>query len=300
MHYKYVRYNQPVTLFLYLKDTSTYAGGEPRTGRSPYFYYKVDSNSVTNSDVTVAEVSSSYLPGVYSVTAGSSSGNYPLTNGYNIVGNLYDSAGYRSDPISLFTDATPPKAALPTGIETKIDNIDNFVDTEVASIKTTVEGNSTKLDTIDNFLDTEVAAILEDTGTTLPATLSTISGKVDTVDGVVDSILVDTAALSEPVDCNVTQISGSSTAADQLEKGALTVVTCQVDSSVTPTTETFKSDTGGLSSVDKFYVGRTAIFTSGGLQNQARQILDYTGATKVFTVEPMTTAPANDDYFIIV
>ena len=37
------------------------------------------------------------------------------------------------------------------------------------------------MDTIDNFLDTEVAAILEDTGTTLPATLATIDGIVDDI-----------------------------------------------------------------------------------------------------------------------
>jgi len=41
-------------------------------------------------------------------------------------------------------------------------------------------------------VDSNVDAILVDTGTTLPATLTTIEGKVDTVDTVVDSILVDT------------------------------------------------------------------------------------------------------------
>ena len=171
-------------------------------------------------------------------------------------------------------------------------NITN-VDTTVANTYNVVSANSGKLDTIDNFIDTEVAAILADTGTTL-------NDKIDVIDGIVDAILVDTAALSTPISANVTQISGSSTAADNLEAGALTVVSGQVDSSVTPTVQKFKSDTGALSSVDDFYTGRTAIFTSGGLQNQARQILDYTGATKLFTVEPLTTAPANDDYFIIV
>ena len=43
-----------------------------------------------------------------------------------------------------------------------------------------------------NTVDSNVDAILVDTGTTLPATLTTIEGKVDTVDTVVDSILVDT------------------------------------------------------------------------------------------------------------
>lgn len=44
-------------------------------------------------------------------------------------------------------------------------------------------------------IETDATAILEDTGTSLPATLSTIDGKVDTVDGVVDAILTDTAEI---------------------------------------------------------------------------------------------------------
>lgn len=41
-------------------------------------------------------------------------------------------------------------------------------------------------------IDGNVDAILVDTGTTLPATLSTIEGKIDTVDTNVDAVLVDT------------------------------------------------------------------------------------------------------------
>jgi hypothetical protein len=43
-----------------------------------------------------------------------------------------------------------------------------------------------------NTVDSNVDAILVDTGTTLPATLTTIEGKVDTVDTSVDAILIDT------------------------------------------------------------------------------------------------------------
>lgn len=106
-----------------------------------------------------------------------------------------------------------------TDIPAALTTIDNFLDTEIAAILedtgttlpatlTTIEG---KIDTVDNFLDTEVAAILEDTGTTLPASLTAIQADLDnpdqykadvsalataaalaTVDGIVDSILVDT------------------------------------------------------------------------------------------------------------
>lgn len=93
------------------------------------------------------------------------------------------------------------------GVETKIDTIDGIVDSILVDTGTDIPASIT---TIDNFLDTEIAAILEDTGTTLPATLTTIEGKIDTVDGVADAILVDTgttldAALAV-VDANVDAI----------------------------------------------------------------------------------------------
>ena len=82
-----------------------------------------------------------------------------------------------------------------------------------------------KQDTIDGIVDD----ILVDTGTTLPATLSTIEAKIDTIDGIVDDILVDTGTTipalinglndfdpaSDTVD--VGKISGDATAADNLE-----------------------------------------------------------------------------------
>jgi len=55
-----------------------------------------------------------------------------------------------------------------------------------------------KIDTIDNFLDTEIASILEDTGTTLPGTLTTIAGYLDTeiaaIKAVTDALTAASAA----------------------------------------------------------------------------------------------------------
>jgi hypothetical protein len=90
-----------------------------------------------------------------------------------------------------------------TTLDGKIDTIDGIVDAILVDTGTTLDTDiqsvinnqvviDGKLDAIDNFLDTEVAAILEDTGTTLPASLAAMDGKIDTIDGIVDSILVDT------------------------------------------------------------------------------------------------------------
>ena len=88
-----------------------------------------------------------------------------------------------------------------TTLDGKINTIDGIVDSILVDTGTTLDG---KLDTIDNFLDTEVAAILADTnelqadwvnGGRLDLLVDSIIAKVDVVDGIVDSILVDTAVI---------------------------------------------------------------------------------------------------------
>lgn len=73
--------------------------------------------------------------------------------------------------------------------------------TEMDSAFSTTNG---KIDTVDDFLDTEVAAILADTnelqgdwanGGRLDLLIDSIISKVDVVDGICDSILVDTAEI---------------------------------------------------------------------------------------------------------
>jgi len=81
------------------------------------------------------------------------------------------------------------KSADLQDVEDKVDVIALDTTTEIPASITALSG---KVDTIDNFLDTEIAAILEDTGITLPATLAAIEGKVDTADAVVDLIKAKT------------------------------------------------------------------------------------------------------------
>jgi hypothetical protein len=84
---------------------------------------------------------------------------------------------------------------------TKVDVVDGIVDAILVDTGTTIPATIT---TIDNFLDTEVAAILADTnelqadwvnGGRLDLLIDSIISKVDVVDGIVDSILVDTAEI---------------------------------------------------------------------------------------------------------
>lgn len=88
-----------------------------------------------------------------------------------------------------------------TTIPATIATVDTVVDAILVDTGTTLPAT---LDTIDNFLDTEVAAILADTnelqadwvnGGRLDLLLDSVISKVDVVDGVVDTILVDTAVI---------------------------------------------------------------------------------------------------------
>ena len=59
-------------------------------------------------------------------------------------------------------------------------------------------------------------------------------------------------------------------------------------------------DTDLTEASDDHYNGRTLIFTSGNLIEQATKIEDYTGSSKNIVVTQLTEAPANNDTFIIV
>ena len=122
------------------------------------------------------------LPGAYGAgTAGKIVGdniNAPLDTIDTVV-----------DAIKVVTDAIPDNGAMSsiataaalTTVDTVVDAILVDTGTTLPATLTTIEG---KVDTVDTVVD----AVLVDTGTTLPATLTTIEGKVDTVDTVVDTL----------------------------------------------------------------------------------------------------------------
>jgi hypothetical protein len=148
--------------------------------------------------------------------------------------------------------------------------------------------NSTKLGVIDGIVD----SILVDTGTTL-------DGKLDTIDGIVDAILVDTAVLgASPIAANIMQIAGGTDAVSSLKKGSASILEGSVTSGCTTTSIV---GTGSLSTVDEFYTDRMILFTSGDLEYSGRAIAAYTGSTKTFTVSPaFTSSASSSDTFIIV
>ena len=132
------------------------------------------------------------------------------------------------DAVKAVTDNLPDSGALSSlATASALSTVDTVVDSILEDTGTTIPGTIATVDTVvdgikavtDNLpdsgalsslatasvlatVDGNVDAVLVDTGTTLPATLSTIEGKVDTVDTVADGIkavtdnLPDSGALS--------------------------------------------------------------------------------------------------------
>ena len=178
-------------------------------------------------------------------------------------------------------------------------NITN-ADTSATAAANYATANNTAINTIDGIVD----AILVDTGTTLDGKITTVDTVVDAIKVAADAILVDTgttipATLANGV--NTLSIAGNVNAANLLSLTAKQMVEGTVDTgSFTATTNQFQSDTGGLSSVDSHYVGRLCLWTSGTLQYQVADITAYDGTNKRFTCTDLTSAPANDVTFVLV
>ena len=141
--------------------------------------------------------------------------------------------------------------------------------------------------------------------------IQTAANQIDDVKTTADAIETDTqniqgripAALSSGnIKADVLAISTSTTAADNLEASAETIVTGTVSHDNTAATTTvFYSDDITEATADH-YNSRIVIFTSGDLIYQATDITDYSlvsGEGK-FSVGALTEAPADNVTFVII
>ena len=103
------------------------------------------------------------------------------------------------------------------------------------------------------------------------------------------------ALVSGNLKSDVLAVSGSTTAADNLEAGAEGLVnsTCAAGSSTTSIATNLTEAT------DDHYNGRVITFISGAVAGQSTDITDYNGTTKRLTVTALTEAPADTDEFVI-
>ena len=98
-----------------------------------------------------------------------------------------------------------------------------------------------------------------------------------------------------PVDAQA--ISGSTNAADRMEASILTVVSGAAQAGTLSTTQ---MTTNLTEATDDHFNGRIIIWLDNALANQATNITDYDGASKMLTYTAVTEAPQAGDTFIIV
>jgi len=236
-------------------------------------------------------------------------------NGASILDTLRDDLadGGRLD---LLIDAIKAKTDV-GATEAKQDIIDTNVDDIETAVITNAAGTDIAADII--AVKAETALIVADTNElqtdNIPGAISTHDGKLDTVDGVVDTILVDTNELQGLIASSkiAAQVKGldddvitsakydESTAhpiTTAMQKAGTTLVTAAVAADGSNSTTQFKTDLSEVT--DDHYNGRIVIFTSGNLQNQATDITDYDGTNKIITVTAMTEIPAASNTFVIV
>ena len=97
------------------------------------------------------------------------------------------------------------------------------------------------------------------------------------------------------MDSDMSAISTSATAADNLEQSALGIVTGTAQG--TPTTTVI--DTDLTEATDDHYNGRILTFVTGAVAGQSTDITDYNGTTNELTVTALTNAPSSGDAFVI-
>lgn len=178
------------------------------------------------------------------------------------------------------------------------------VETDTNEIQGKLPDNNIMGSGVTTDKDDEIDAILTDTGTTLPATLATIDGHVDGLDGTDGKALISTDAqdLSSTLSINAGRINASSPAAIRLALAADQMIPLTVDDTAfAPTTTEFECD-DITEATAEHYKGRIIIFTSGALVGQATSILEYvlTGGRGHFTVTALTETPANNITGLIV
>lgn len=187
----------------------------------------------------------------------------------------YDGTGYNKSASTIGTCTT----------NTDMRGTDNAA---LASVAT--ETRLAELDAAN--LPADVDAILLDTGTTIPGTITTLQADTDDIQTRLPAALV-----GGRIDANMGAISADATAADNLEASTETIIT---GTAQTGTLSTTQMSTNLSETTDDHYIGRRIIWRTGVLTGQATDITDYTGTGGILTFTAVTEAPSNGDTFIII
>jgi hypothetical protein len=162
--------------------------------------------------------------------------------------------------------------------------------------------NSLKSTVANRQIDVTASTGKVTVGTNDDKTGYSVSGTITTLDGLNNfDPSSDTVAtvtdVTNRVTANTDQIAGDATAATNLSKSATGI---EVGAAIAGTLSITQMTTDLTETTDDHYNGRIIVWTSGVLKNQATDITDYTGSTKLLTYTATTDAPSATDEFVIV
>ncbi|MEJ2419191.1 MAG: hypothetical protein P8Y45_20150, partial [Exilibacterium sp.] len=227
-----------------------------------------------------------------------------------------DAAGVRSAVGLASANLDTQIAAIPTAVENRTEMDTNS--TQLAAIVADTNelqtdwadggrldlildarASQASLDTVDGNVD----AILVDTGTTIPGVLGTptdtdLATDIANAQSSIDA-LNDFDPTTDEVDADVVKISGSAAAADNQEAAALGII---IGAAVTGTLTTAAMTTDLTGYDDDRLIGRHVVFTSAPLAGEETDITDYASASGLITFNAggITEAPSNGTTFVVI
>ena len=147
------------------------------------------------------------------------------------------------------------------------------------------------------ILAADVAAILVDTTEIGVAGvgLTNINLPNQTMD-ITGNLSGSVGSVTAEVTADMTKISGTAAAADNLEASAMGIVPFACEG--VPTTTVIQTDLA--EATDDHYIGRVVVFTTGAGAYEASAITDYEGATGTITITAVTTAPGAGDSGVVI
>lgn len=280
---------------------------------------------------TITEVDSTNMPGVYKLLLDE---DMVIGTGNDTEEMIFHITQASMEPVTRVIELYRPKITIGNTLSvesdgdlTKVNTLDGHTVQTGDSYSIISSGTyglsalKTLIDTIDIMID----SIFEYTGTTLPATLSSIDGKIDTVDGIVDSIIIDTAEIGI-AGAGLTEAGGTGNQFTELPNvilangahgGSSASITLSSysdftgeaaanpnvlqDGTITVTSQTEFILSSG-STDDDAYNNMVIVFENSATatQKSVRTITDYIGSTKTVIIDSVPDFTiANTDNFSI-
>lgn len=267
----------------------------------------VSSLVTTNLDVAVS-TRSTFNPSTTGVTLTASQAGVTISNVTTVgtTNNLGASAA--AQVLAQASAAVANIASEVTAIKTQTDkatftsnNIHAQINTSTVTLAASLSSyQSVTIQTIDNLGASAAAQVLAQSSaavSNIASNVSAIKTQTDQMTFTSNNIHSQINTNTASINANISSIAGNSTSASNLASSTNVIVSGATAAGTATTTQV---TTNLTEATDDHYNGRIVIFTTGELKDQATDITDYNGTTKIITYTALTESPSVGTSFIIV